>query len=219
MELTKEQAEEMQEKLSSMSPEELREFQKQQCVFCHIIAGKVQSKKIYEDDKCIAVLDINPANPGHMLVLPKEHYSIMPQIPEDEIGYYFKVAKALSQASLKALQSHGTTIFVANGVVAGQKAQHFMIHVIPRVENDGVGLEIPHNRIGEDDLNNVRRLLAEKLGAVEAEIAEEPKKELEEKKEKPKEAKIEKKKQQKTAKKSEEKADLDDIARLLGGGK
>lgn len=218
MELTKDQADAMQEKISKMSPEELREFQKQQCVFCHIIAGKVQSKKIYEDDKCIAVLDINPANPGHMLVLPKEHYSIMPQIPEDEVGYYFKVAKALSQASLKALQSHGTTIFVANGVAAGQKAQHFMIHVIPRVENDNVGLEIPHNRISEDDLNKVRKLLAEKLGAVEAEIVEEPKKE----EEKLKEAKTEKKKEtkkEKTAKRSDESADLDLVTKLLGGGK
>ncbi|MBI2129242.1 HIT family protein [Candidatus Woesearchaeota archaeon] len=216
MELTKDQSDAMQEKISKMSPEELKEFQKQQCVFCHIISGKVQSKKVYEDDKCIAVLDINPANPGHMLVLPKEHYSIMPQIPEDEVGYYFKVAKALSQVSLKALQSHGTTIFVANGIAAGQKAQHFMVHVIPRVENDNVGLEIPHNRISEDDLNKVRKLLAEKLGAVEAEIVEEPKKELEEKKE----IKPEKKaKKEKTDKKSEEKVDLDDIAKLLGGGK
>ncbi|MDO8741282.1 MAG: HIT family protein [Candidatus Woesearchaeota archaeon] len=217
MELTKDQSDAMQEKISKMSPEEQREFQKQQCVFCHIIIGKVQSKKIYEDDKCIAVLDINPANPGHMLVLPKEHYSIMPQIPEEEIGYLFKVAKALSQASLKALQSHGTTIFVANGVAAGQKAQHFMIHVIPRVENDGVGLEIPHNRISEDDLNKVRKILAEKLGAVEAEIVEEPKKE-----EKPKETKTEKRKEpkkEKPTKKSDENSDLDLITNLLSGGK
>src|SRR3989338_6190402 len=174
--MAEEQLKELQEKVKNMSPEELKEFQKKQCIFCQIIAGKVQSKKIYEDDKCIAVLDINPANPGHILILPKEHYSIMPQIPEDEVGYCLKVAKALSQASLKAVQSHGTTIFVANGVAAGQKAQHFMVHVIPRVENDGVGLEIPHNRISEDDLNRVRKLLAEKLGAVEAEIVEEKEK-------------------------------------------
>ena len=61
-EMTEEQARELQEKLKQMSPEELKEFQKKQCIFCHIISGKVQARKIYEDDKVMAVLDINPAN-------------------------------------------------------------------------------------------------------------------------------------------------------------
>ena len=76
--MTEEQVKELQEKIKNMSPEELKEFQKKQCVFCQIISGKVQSKKVYDDEKCIAILDINPANPGHVLLLPKEHYSIMP---------------------------------------------------------------------------------------------------------------------------------------------
>src|SRR3990167_3381355 len=87
--LSPEQIKALQEKIKSMSPEELKEFQKKQCIFCQIIAGKVQSKKIYEDDKVIALLGINPANPGHILLLTKEHYSIMPQIPDDEVAYVF----------------------------------------------------------------------------------------------------------------------------------
>ncbi|MBU0461615.1 MAG: HIT domain-containing protein [Nanoarchaeota archaeon] len=56
-----------EEDLKNMSPEELRELQKQNCVFCHIAAGKVPAKKVYEDDRCLAILDINPANAGHVL--------------------------------------------------------------------------------------------------------------------------------------------------------
>ena len=66
--MTEEQMKALQEKLSKMSPEELKEYQKQQCIFCQIVSGKVQSKKIYEDDKCLAILDKNPANPGHVLL-------------------------------------------------------------------------------------------------------------------------------------------------------
>ncbi len=69
--MSEEQVAELQEKIKNMSPEELKEFQKQQCIFCQIISGKVASKKIYEDEKCIAILDINPANPGHLLLMPK----------------------------------------------------------------------------------------------------------------------------------------------------
>lgn len=127
-----------EEELKNMSPEEIKELQKKNCIFCHIISGKVQSKKIYEDEICLAILDINPANPGHVLIMPKEHVSIMPLLKPETISHLFKIAKRISQISLKALKTSGTNIFVANGLVAGQKAQHFMIHVIPRKENDGL---------------------------------------------------------------------------------
>ncbi len=134
---TPEQIKEMQEKIAKMSPEELKEFQKKQCIFCHIISGKVQSRKVYEDDHTVAVLDINPANPGHLLLLTKEHYSIMPQLPADVLEHVFVVAKNLSNALLRAIDARGSNIMVANGVAAGQKAQHFMVHIIPRKDKDG----------------------------------------------------------------------------------
>lgn len=150
----------MQEKLKNMSPEELQEFQKQQCIFCQIITGKVQAKKIYEDDKVVAILDINPANPGHVLLLPREHYMIMPQIPEDELGYIFMVAKEISHALLRSLGVEGTNIFVANGVAAGQRAQHFMIHIIPRMEGDNVTLDIPRNEVDDSQIEEVWQTLS-----------------------------------------------------------
>ena len=96
--MSPEQIEELKEKIKNMTPEELKEFQKKQCIFCQIISGKVQAKKVYEDEKTIAILDINPANPGHVLLLPKEHYTVMPQLPAEDIAHISIVAKFLSNA-------------------------------------------------------------------------------------------------------------------------
>lgn len=149
-----------EEDLKNMTPEQIAELQKQNCIFCHIISGKVASKKVYEDEKVVALLDINPANPGHVLLLPKEHYAIMPLIPKDILGHLFMVAKGISHACLKAFKAQGTNIFVANGVVAGQRAQHFMVHIIPRKENDGISVfNIKHKDIDERQLEEVRRLI------------------------------------------------------------
>ena len=161
--MTPEQVEELKEKIKKMSPEELKEFQKKQCIFCHIVAGKVQAKKVYEDGKCLAILDINPANPGHILLLPKEHYSVMPQLPEEEIEHIFMVAKSLSNVALRTLEATGTNIIVANGPAAGQKAQHFMVHVIPRRENDGVEFTLPQKTISEKELNAIQEKISGRL--------------------------------------------------------
>ncbi len=134
--MSEEQQKALQEKIKNMSPEELKEFQKQQCIFCHIVAGKVPGKKVYSDELCIAVMDIAPATRGHILLIPKEHYAIMPQVPEKEAGHFFLVAKYLSQLQLKLLRATGTTVFIANGQAAGQRSQHFMLHLIPRKEHD-----------------------------------------------------------------------------------
>ena len=224
-----EQLKALQEKIKQMSPEELKEFQKKQCIFCQIITGKVQSRKIYEDEHVIAILDVNPANPGHILLMPKEHYSIMPQIPSDEIGHIFIAAKALSNASLKALEVQGSNIIVANGVVAGQRAQHFMVHLIPRKENDDISLQLPQKTIPEDELQKIKYALSESLGmkreekeeAAHIPLAPREKKVVEaEFKEKPKERASKSKpikKQVKDDKENDgENANLDDIARLLG---
>jgi len=136
--LTEEQRKAYEEKIKNMTPEELRQLQKQQCIFCQIISGKVPSKKIFEDQRCLAVLDINPATRGHLLLLPKEHYSIMPQVPPEELAHLFSISKLLSRLQLRALKVSGTNIFIANGPAAGQRAQHFMIHLIPRKEGDNL---------------------------------------------------------------------------------
>ena len=135
-ELSPEQRKELEEKLKNMSPEELAKLQQQQCIFCQIINGKIPSKKVYEDDTILAILDINPAAKGHIILLPKEHYAIMPQVPDEVIGHLFKKTKFLSQALLRSLKCGGTSVLIANGPIAGQRSQHFLVHLIPRKEGD-----------------------------------------------------------------------------------
>ena len=244
--ITDEQRKALEEKIKHMSPEELREFQKQQCIFCQIIAGKVPAKKVYEDEKCIGVLDINPAAKGHVLIMPKEHYAIMPQIPDKEIGHLFLVSKYLSQAMLKVMKVPGTMVYVANGLAAGQKAQHFMVHLIPRTGNDGIKFELPQKALAEDELQKMSSILSKALGAKfeekkkaravpvlpqKKEFGEKPKEKLAEKlplenkkfvaaefKEKKKPAKENQVSGKKAQKEESPPINLDDIANLLGKG-
>ncbi len=150
--------------ISKLSPSEIEELQRKNCVFCHIASGKVPARKIYEDDSCLAVLDINPASQGHMLLMPKEHFTVMFQVPEQLIGHVFIVAKGLSQASLHALQGKGTTIFAANGTAAGQRAPHFMLHIIPRTAGDNIGMYIPSRALPEKEAAQVAAALSAVLG-------------------------------------------------------
>ena len=218
------------DQLKNMTPEQIRELQKQNCIFCHIINGKVQSRKIYEDDNVFAILDINPASPGHILLLPKEHHSIMPQIKENEIGYMFMLAKALSNACLRALKCHGTNIFVANGVAAGQKAPHFMIHIIPRKDGDGItSFNLKKSEISEQELDEMQKKLKkaaddilgiEKKEPIDLDTSKEEKEDEHKDEESKEEDKGEDKKGEEEAKESSDSdIGLDDIARVLGGGK
>jgi len=173
-----EQMKEFQEKIEKMSPEEKKAFFRQQCIFCQIIDGKIDSMKVYEDDKTLAILDINPANPGHVLLMPKEHHMVGPQVPKDEMAHMGIISKAISNCCLNTLKSDGTSIFIANGIAAGQRAQHFMIHVIPRKEKDGL-LTLPeHDAKGLEELAaNLRDYISKKL---KVKVEEEPVKKQEE---------------------------------------
>lgn len=150
--------------LANMTPEQIMELQKQNCIFCRIIEGKVASKKVYEDEKSIAILDINPANPGHLLILPKEHFAIMPQMPDELLAHLAMVSKALSNAGLKSLKTTGSTLFIANGQLAGQQAPHFMIHLIPRKEGDGLQMfSLPKNKVDDAEMNKVYNSVSSRL--------------------------------------------------------
>lgn len=163
MEQQNESEEELMERIKQMSPEELKAFQKSRCIFCHIAAGKIPSKKVYEDDKAFAVLDINPATKGHALVMPKEHYAIMPQVPDAELAHLSTVVKQLSQAALQSLGARGTSILIQNGFAAGQKAQHFLIHVIPRTQDDGIGIRPERKTLSSENYTSLRDRLRQKI--------------------------------------------------------
>ena len=136
---------------------------KENCIFCHIVSGKIPSKRVYEDEDCVGILDINPANAGHILLMTREHYIFLPQVPRETQDKVFAAARLLSQATLQALRSEGTTLFVANGGVAGQRAPHFMAHIIPRLASDGVSLQVEEHQIALEVQAKVRLQLLEVL--------------------------------------------------------
>jgi len=158
-----------EEDLEKMTPEQIAELQRQNCPFCLIAKGQIPAKKVYEDDKCLAVLDINPANAGHIILFPKEHVFLMPQMKEDLVSYLAAIAKKLSQSILKAFKDkkvEGTNIFIANGAAAGQKAPHVLIHIIPRFDNDGlINFRLPKRKMAEQDMISIQKIIASKTAA------------------------------------------------------
>ena len=131
------------------------------CIVCQIIGNNIPSKKIYEDELVMAVLDFNGANPGHCFVMPKSHYPIIEQVPDIEIGRLFQVSNKLSSAIFESLGAQGTSIFVANGIPAGQTIAHFIINVIPRKENDGINLQWQPKQLSEEEMSTVELKLKE----------------------------------------------------------
>lgn len=157
-----EQQRKMQEILSQLPPEEVEALRQQQCPFCMIAAGKIPAKIVYEDSFVKAVLDINPANKGHVIVFPKQHYQLTSMMPDNEVARLFQVANKLSKVVFEVVKAQGTNIFVANGQVAGQNAPHVLVHVIPRFDNDKVGLIWQPKKIDEKEMEEIAARLKEK---------------------------------------------------------
>ena len=136
---------------------------RESCLLCQIVANRVPSYKVYEDDLTLAVLDVNGANPGHCFVIPKNHYPIIEQVPDQELGNHFVVANKISSASFETLKAQGTNIFIRNGIPAGQQVAHFMINVIPRKENDNVNLQWKPRQLSEEEMSTVELKLREQV--------------------------------------------------------
>ena len=145
---------------------------RERCIVCQIIGNEVPSKKVYEDELVMAVLDINGANPGHCFVMPKNHYPIIEQVPNIEINRLFQVSNRISSAIFESLGVQGTNIFVANGIPAGQTIAHFTINVIPRKENDGINLQWQPKQLSEEEMSTVELKLKEQTKNISMEKEE-----------------------------------------------
>ena len=118
------------------------------CIFCEIISGNIPATKVYEDDQTLAFMDIAPANPGHVLVIPKRHHRNIFDIPPETAGKIMAVATKLANAIKAALNSDGLNLFQSNEAAAFQEVFHFHLHLIPRWEGDG--LVTPWRNKGND---------------------------------------------------------------------
>lgn len=106
-------------------------------IFTKIINGEIPSTKIYEDDKCIAILDINPMNKGYTLVIPIEEHETILDCPEDLMGHLMNIANKVAQKQMKVLGSEGFNILINNKPASGQEIPHLHVHVVPRYASDG----------------------------------------------------------------------------------
>jgi histidine triad (HIT) family protein len=109
------------------------------CIFCRIVDGDLPSRTVHETDETLAFLDANPLAPGHTLVVPKEHYETVDDLPPEAAGPVFETVSAVTPRIERAVDADATTIAVNNGTAAGQEVPHTHVHVVPRFDGDDVG--------------------------------------------------------------------------------
>jgi histidine triad (HIT) family protein len=112
------------------------------CIFCAISAGEAPAGFVYQDAAVVAFVDIRPVNPGHVLVVPRQHAALIVDLDRDAWLQVCDLGRRLDAAlrSLPDIRCEAVNLFVADGAAAGQEVEHAHLHVIPRYEGDGFGL-------------------------------------------------------------------------------
>lgn len=108
------------------------------CIFCKILAGEIPSTAVYEDDDFKAILDVNPAARGHVIILPKQHAANIFELPDEIAGKIMIVAKKIATAVREAYGCDGINILQNNGEAAGQTVFHLHVHIVPRFKGDDI---------------------------------------------------------------------------------
>lgn len=129
------------------------------CIFCKIVKGEIPSSKVYEDDRILAFLDINPANKGHTLIVPKGHYETLNDIPQDILADLIKVVQKVSKSVDSKIKPDGYNVLMSNKTAAEQVIPHAHIHIIPRYNDDDFKLVWTHKKYAEEEAQK----LAEQL--------------------------------------------------------
>jgi histidine triad (HIT) family protein len=134
------------------------------CVFCQIRDGQIPSTRVYEDERTIAFMDINPLNEGHCLVIPRGHAPTIFETADADLHAAIVTAKRVATAIRTALGPEGLNVLQANGAAAFQSVAHFHLHLVPRWTGDGKGFDWPQvpgdrGRI-QEAAKKIRRALA-----------------------------------------------------------
>ena len=134
------------------------------CIFCAIVAGDIPAAKVYEDEHVLAFMDIAPANPGHTLVIPKQHYRNIFDMPAEVGAKIMQAAMPLANAIRTALKADGLNLFQANEAAAFQTVFHFHLHLIPRWEGDPLRKQYWRPSEGNmEEINNIAAKIREVL--------------------------------------------------------
>jgi len=124
------------------------------CIFCKIASKKIPGKVVYEDDVCLAFLDLSQTTDGHTLVIPKAHYQSILDADPDVAAHIIKVAQQLANKLVDTFGAKGCNILSNAGEVAGQSVFHFHIHIIPRYSADDITIRFK-DRSKEVDLDKI----------------------------------------------------------------
>jgi histidine triad (HIT) family protein len=132
---------------------------KNDCVICKLVSRELEVSVIHEDDRCVALMDIQPINPGHALVVSRTHAPHLADLDKEEGAQIFRVAQSVAAALRKCgVKCEGVNFFLADGVAAGQEVFHVHLHVFPRYSGDGFGLTLPadyQQRPPREELNEI----------------------------------------------------------------
>lgn len=129
------------------------------CVFCKIANGDIPSKALYEDDDFKVILDLGPATKGHALILPKNHYRNLFELPDEEASKVMILAKKMATHMTKKLNCDGFNLVQNNEEAAGQTVFHFHLHLIPRYENDGQTLGWKPLEPTQEELEEIKNII------------------------------------------------------------
>ncbi|MBE0523030.1 MAG: HIT family protein [Methanosarcinales archaeon] len=133
------------------------------CIFCKIIKGEIPSYTIYQDNKTLAFLDINPNSFGHALIIPKHHARTIIDMQDEDVEAVFKTVKKVVIAIQTALAPDGLNLAVNQGEVAGQVVQHFHCHVIPRTAGDGIELTVKGISLSTEDFQDIVKRISDQI--------------------------------------------------------
>ena len=127
------------------------------CIFCKIANKEIPGKIIYEDDICVAFLDLSQTTNGHTLVIPKKHFKNFLEVDNDTLAHMIKVTKDIANKIVTKLNANGVNILTNANEVAGQTVMHFHLHIIPRYDNNDqieINFSDRSNEINLDSLFN-----------------------------------------------------------------
>jgi len=132
------------------------------CIFCKILAGESEVSLVYRDETCAAFMDIQPINPGHLLVVPLRHSADLSELKEEEGAKIFAVAQRLASALRRSgVRCEGVNLFLADGEAAMQEVFHVHLHVVPRYQDDGFGFNFPEGYKHKPERNELTKIAEE----------------------------------------------------------
>lgn len=129
------------------------------CIFCKIANGEIPSKALYEDDEFKVILDLGPATKGHALILPKNHYTDLYGLPDEDAAKVMLLAKKMAVHMTKKLNCDGFNLVQNNGKDAGQTVFHFHLHLIPRYADDGQTLGWKPLKPTQEELEDIKEMI------------------------------------------------------------